>query len=538
MAMYARHKRVPAPRRKPPTMQHRPFASPTVGWVSATNLAAARRGAAQRLENFYPTQTGIRMRRGSRKHATAVEGEPIESSMSYVGSGIRKMFVACDGSIFDMTSVADPDVPPAADVSGLASSYFSHVNMPTSGGFFMLAANGTDDIRTYDGSSWSSIASGSSPGQLDGVDSDKISHVNVYRNRVWLVETGTLDAWYLPTDSIAGTASRVSLAGVFGKGGSLLFTATWSLDSGNGLDDKIVFVSTEGEVAVYESDPADTNGWRLVGRYDASPPLGKNAYLTVGGDLLVLTEIGLITLSSIMSKDPAALAGSAISAPIQPDWQREARERRMHPWEIVKWTSRNIAYVTCPVAVDPVTPPICFAVNLETGAWAKVTGWNTRTMILVNDVVYFGRDDGVLMQADVGGSDDGALINHVYLGHADHFDSVGQYKSVRQARAIFRSRAAIRPKLSIATDYETDLPSFPGAIDIGSSPALWDIGLWDVAKWDVGAELYTAKTMWVSIGRSGYAHAPILLMTSGADVSADAELVVFELTFEPGAIVV
>jgi hypothetical protein len=534
---YARHKRVLAPRRKPPTMQHKPFAAPTAGWVSATNLAAAQRGAAQRLENFYPTQTGIRMRRGSRKHATAVAGQPIESTMSYVGSSIRKLFAACNGSIFDLTTVADPDVPPAADISGLTSSYFSHANMATSGGYFMLAANGTDTMRKYDGAAWSTIASGGAPGEIDGVGTDKISHVNVYRNRVWMVEGGTMNAWYLPTDAIAGAASKVSLAGVFGKGGALLFTATWSLDSGNGLDDKIVFASTEGEVAVYESDPADAGGWRLVGRYDASPPLGKNAYLTVGGDLLILTEMGLITLSAIMSKDPAALAATAISAPIQPDWQTEARERRVHPWEIVKWTSRNIAYVTCPV-VDEVTPPICFAVNLETGAWAKITGWNTRTVILVNDGVYFGRNDGRLMQADVGGSDDGTIIRHVYLGHVDHLDRVGQYKTIRQARAIFRTRAPIIPRVAAAVDYETGLPAFPDAPPTDGSPGTWDVGLWDLARWDIGAALYTARTMWVSVGKSGYAHAPILLMSSGAQISADAELVVFEVTFEPGAIVV
>jgi hypothetical protein len=530
--------RRPAQRRRQAMMQHKPFIAPTGGWVSATNLAAAPPGSAFILENFYPTTTGIKMRSGSRKHATAEADEPLESAFSYVGVSADEMFGACNGAVYNLTSVADPDVAPTADITGQTSDYYSALNFTTVAGQYLLIANGTDDIQIYDGSSWSALASGSSPGELDGVDSDTISHLNSYRNRIWGVKSGTQVAYYWPTDSIAGTVGDVSLAGIFRKGGTLLFTATWSLDAGDGLDDKIAFVSTKGEVAIFQGDPVDS-GWGLVGLYEAAPPLGKNASLKVGGDLLILTEIGLVPLTAVISKDPAALALAAVSRNIQPDWEREARQRRSLPWEIVKWTNRNICYISCPVTADTtITPPICFAVNLETGAWSKVTGWNTRCFVLNDDQVYFGTNDGTLVQADITGADEGEIIYYQYVGHMDHLGQIGRYKTVMQARAIFRTSNEFNPRVDVSTNYATYQATYPSAAGISTSPGEWDVGLWDVALWDGASLFYSAQTRWVSIGKSGFAHAPVVLITSGSEAAPSAELVTVEATFEPGGFAV
>lgn len=537
--MYRAFKRVPAARpggRRQP--KHKPFLAPVRGWISATNLAAAPDGSALVLENWLPTTTGIKMRGGSAKHGTASTVAPLESLMAYIGTSSRQMFGAAGGDILDMTSPADPDVAPTPVVAGQASNYYSHINFTNPAGTnYLYCANGTDEVQTYDGAAWASLVSGTDPGELNGLASDTVDHLNVYKNRIWLTNK-TMTAYYLPTDSIAGTVGDVPLAGVFRNGGYILFSATWSVDAGNGPNEFIVFASTEGEYAIYQGDPADANTWGIVGLYDASPPLGKNAFIRVGGDLLVLTEIGLIPMSLIKNKDPAALALASISRNIQPDWQKEASARRTMPWEIVKWTSRNIAYVTCPVTSDEsVTPPICFAVNLETGAWSKITGWNTRCIVLHDDAVYFGRNDGSLLQADIGGYDEGELIYYAYVGHMDHLGAIGAYKSVTQVRAIFRTLGAFNPALSVTTDYTVELPPYPAAFTPEAS-SLWDVGLWDQAKWDSGVTFYTVTTGWVSVGRDGFAHAPIILVTSGSAAAPSAELVAFDTLCNPGGLVV
>lgn len=536
---YQALRRVPARRsggiRQP---KHKPFLAPVRGWYTATNLAAAPDGSALILENWYPTATGIKMRRGSAKHGRAATDKPLESGMAYNGASSSKIFGAADGDILDLTSPADADIAPTPEVTGQTSNYYAHINFTNPAGTnYLMCANGTDEIQTYDGSAWAALVSGTDPGQLDGLDSATVDHLNVYKNRIWLTNK-TMTAYYLPTDSIAGAAGDVPLAGVFRNGGYILFSATWSVDAGNGPNEFIVFASSKGEYAIYQGDPASASSWGLVGLYDASPALGKNAFIRVGGDLLVLTEIGLIPMSLIKNKDPAALALASISRNVQPDWQAEVQSRRALPWEVVKWTSRNIAYITCPVTSDAsVTPPICFAVNLETGAWSKVTGWNTRCFILHEDGVYFGTNAGTLMRADVGGYDDGALIYYTYAGHMDHLGAVGAYKTVTQVRAIFLTLGAFNPLLSVATDYSVSLPAFPAATIPGAA-SLWDVGLWDQAKWDGGVTAFTVITGWVSIGRSGFAHAPVILVTSGSALAPSAELVAFDALYNPGGLVV
>jgi len=598
-------------RRQQPPSANVALAAPTGGWVSANNLAEAPPKTAAVLENWYPTSTGIKMRSGSLRHATVSEsGEPCESLMAYIGLAVREMFAGCDGNIFDLTTVADPDVEPTPVVTGQQSNYYAHVNFANSGGNWMPVANGTDPMLVYDGDDFwplnstiytldydaevapftvgETVTGGTSGATgvilkvvdngtdgtlyintltgnfqnneaitdgaggdadadgtevvflpaISGVDASTIDHVNVYRNRLWLTNK-TTTAYALAIDAISGAVSQtVELAGVFRRGGYILFTATWSLDAGDGLDDKIVFASTEGEVAVYQGDPADTDTWSLVGLYDCAPPMGKNAFEKVAGDLLIDTEIGLIPISQITTKDPAALALAAVSRNIQPDWLKEARERRSLPWEIVKWTSRNIAYVTCPMtAEENVTPPICFAVNLETGAWCKVTGWPTRCMILHNDRVYFGTGDGRVLQADITGSDDGEIIYYSYVGQPDHLGAPGVYKTVSQARAIFRTLGEFNPIVSVTTDYTVTLPTFPSA---GSpiAPSLWDVGLWDQAQWDAGVEYYTVQTRFVSVGRSGFVHAPVILVTSGSEAAPSAELVTIDMVYQSAALVI
>ena len=603
----------PSGSRTPP--RTKAFPAPVRGWVSAQNLAASTPLSALVLENWFPTQTGIRLRAGSPRYATLDEDEtdPVESLMAYTGS-TRKLFAALETTIFDITSVADEDVEPAPTVTGQTSGYYAHVNFATAGGYFMPVVNGTDPMLVYngtdfypvtdtvlyeldydaetgaftegetltggtsgatativkvidngtDGTLWINNLSGNfqndetitdgATGSADangtetqligavtgtGADTSEWSHVQTYRNRLFFVEGGSLNVWYLPVGSITGAAAEFTLAGIFGKGGSVLMTGTWSLDSGDGLDDKLVVISTEGEVAIFEgSDPSDANDWRLVGRYDISPPLGKNCMMKAGGDLIIGTEEGAVPVSQAVNKDPAALSLSAVSRAIEPDWSTEVTARRSLPWEVVKWPEKNMAIWSLPVT-DSGDEECCFVVNLETGAWTKYTGWNTRCLILHDDQVYFGSNDGRVRRAEVGGYDD---VTTPYVatmvGAWDHLGAVGSAKTVKQARAIFRTSTDFNPKISMSKDYTVSLPAAPSTAIGVDSPGIWDSGTWDTSKFDAGLSYYTVNTRWVSIGQSGFAVAPQIQVTNGDTVPPTAELVVFEVTYTLGGLVV
>lgn len=515
------------------------YPAPVLGWVSAQNQSAARPGTALVLENFFPTATGIEVMGGSQTHATVSLTDPCESLMSYVGA-TRKLFAGCDGSIFNVTTVADPDVPPAADVTGQTSNYYSHINFATVAGTFMYACNDDDEPQLYDGSAWAQITAASVPIAITGVTGGTagLSQVSAYRNRLFFVQHGTMNVWALPVGQLGGAAIQISLAGVFKKGGSVLYCATWSLDSGDGLDDKFVIVSSEGEVAVYQgSDPSDPNDWSIVGVYDCPPPMGKNGFMRAGGDLILLTEQGAIPVSQAVTKDRGALALSAVSRNIEPDWVSDARTRKSMPWEVVKWPAKGRAIFSVPVTGDDTTtPPWCFVVNLQTGAWCKRTGWNTRCLALHGDFAYFGTNDGRIVQMEITGADDGEIYYAKSAFAWDHMGAPGYEKTVASARAQFRLSTTITPQISVSKDYGVEFPTPPNVSSPGSSPGVWDVGLWDVAQWDVGSSPVAYDTRWVSIGDTGFVIAPQLQITLGSEQLPVAEFVVMTVLYESGEI--
>lgn len=387
--------------------------APIKGWVTAEGLASTSKGTAQTLDNILPTTTGVRLRGGSKTHATvSLAGLPVISMMSFNAAGAKKMFAATATAIFDITTVVDPSAQVAAAVTGQTSGYYSFSNFTTSGGSFLTAVNGTDSLRLYDPTNgWRAITGTSTPA-ITGAPTNTLSHVWVYRTRQFFIQAGTLKAYALPVASIAGALITIDLNGVFQRGGSLLFGDTWSMDTGDGLDDKCVFVTDQGEMAVFEgSNPASTEAaqWNLVGRYDITPPMGKRATMRAGGDLLIACEEGIVPTTAAVSKDAAALSMASITRPITPDWKREAVNRRSLPWEIIKWPAMSYAIVSLPITT-PGQEPIAFVVNTETGAWCRYRNWDIRCMVLHDNRLYFGTNDGRVKLAEIGGNDDGAGI--------------------------------------------------------------------------------------------------------------------------------
>lgn len=506
------------------------FPAPTRGWIANENLMLSGAAGALVLENFTPTSTGIRPRAGKERWATITGAA--QSLFTYVSGPTKELFVSNETKIFEITTVVDPLVEPAsAAVTGQTSGYYSTAQFTTSGGSFLYAVNGTDDPQLYNGTTWQAMNGASVP-TLTGASG--LAQVWKYRNRLFFVN-GTMSAYYLAINAIGGALTAIPLSGVFQRGGSIMFGATWSLDAGDGIDDKCVFVTTEGEVAVFEgSDPSVSTDWNLVGRYDIPKPLGKNAFMSVGGDLLIEAEDGIVPISQVIEKDPAALSLSAVTRSIEPEWRREVLSRRTLPWEMKKWPTRTIAIISLPTTGTQ--DAYCFIVNLQTGAWAKYTGWDVRCLALHDDQIYFGGNDGKIFQAEVGGNDDGIPYVATFVGLPDQLGSPGAHKVFHAARSIFRTSTAVNPKVSASVNYKINLPSAPSSIPEFSVDE-WDVGLWDVGLWDQSTATL-AFSKWQSLGRSGYAISPQLQMTYGVTPPPRTELISIDILFENGGVMV
>lgn len=516
--------------------QPKPFAAPIGGWVSAQNLAASQEGTCIVLENGFATTRGISPRGGNLKYATTGT-EPVESLINYQGATISAMFATADGDIFDITTVADPNAAPAPVVTGQTADYYASVNFAVTGGYYLYAVNGSDDALLYDGTTWTPI-NGLSVPAITGANTDTFSHVNVYRNRLYFVEKNSLIVHYLPVDSIGGAASQLNLAGIFRKGGAVYFTATWSSVSGSSsLSDYFLVMSTEGEIAVFQGSFPGGTDWALAGTAEGPKPLGINGWMKAGGDIAILTERGWIAVSEIRVKDPAALSINALSAQIEPDWNREALARRTVPWEVAKWERKGLAYINTPVT-STATPPINFVKNLQTGAWSKYTGWDMRCMTIHNDQMYFGCNDGTVRTAEITGYDNGVPYTCQVAFAWNHLGSFGTVKTVLQAKAEFLTSYPFAVKMVDFTEYNIVFPSPPNVMPDPTPASVWDIGLWDQAVWDAGSVQVPKTTRWESIGVTGTVHSIGLQIPVGSSNTPDATLLSLIVTVQQGGLTV
>lgn len=378
------------------------------------------------------------------------------------------------------------------------------------------------------------IASVLSSVTISGVDTSLLSDVWLFKSRLFFIEKDSLTAWYLPSASIGGAANDLSFAGIFRRGGSLLMGGTWSMDSGAGMDDRCVFISDKGEVAVYEgTDPSSASTWAIVGRYDIGQPLGKRATMQAGGDFLIATVDGIVPLSQVINKDPAALSLAAVTRPIEQTWKTEA-DRSGGDVELHKWTDEGLGLVVLPDAERMLT------VNLQTGAWAEQTGWFAGCASLYQGDAYIGRENGRIYKLNDTGADDGdafvAQYCHAFLDLGDAIT----YKNSQLVRCSFFASADFNFRVGMSFDFSVVFGTAPSAAENEGDVLIWDVGQWNVNKWgdDVVSPVTALTTEWRTVTGGGYAMAPTVQVTSGSPTLETVELVRVDVAFEAGGKVV
>lgn len=561
------------------------------------------------MDNFWPTPQTVRIRQGCALYSHPDASGVCGTLMTYDTGSVQRLFACVGGTIWDVTSGAQP----VAAQTGLVGGEWSWIQFATSGGVYLIAVNGADPMQLFDGSRWWPITgndilqvslgtvtnafetgetvtgatsgatgtvlyadgseiyvtstngksfssgetlSGSSGGNataaqdsqtwfsgiksasnasISTIDTQAFSFVWSYMSRLWFIQEGSLNAWYLEAGTFSGDATPFPMGGIFTEGGALMFGSSWSLDnsSSNGLSEQCVMCTGNGEVAVYQGvDPNLSTTWGKVGLYRINKPRGKRAFIRNGGDLLIATDEGLIPLTQAVERNPTDLALGAVSFPIQDAWAEYVAERPDRNWQVMVWPEMQMIGVAVPAS--DAYQPYLLVVNTNTTAWARFTGWDCRCFSQLNGQMYFGSTEGRVLGAWQTGYDVNAPFTAIYAPLFHDLGGTYGVKIPKDANVMMRGAYEVTWAVSMMYDYIVSVPAAPMGSSIAKQ-AIWNQAEWGTGLWNQSNQK-RAQKKWSPVAGKGYAISPCLQITSGNIAPFDNEIVRIDVTYLAGGL--
>lgn len=492
--------------------------SPVGGWNARDSLTAMGVADAVQLTNWFPLTTEVRVRAGCESWATGLGGQ-VESLMVYSSGTAEQMFAAAANSFFDVSNTGPVGAPV---VTGLNNSRWQWANVTTAGGSFMYTANGVDSPRLYNGTTWTAITGVSAPA-ITGVTTTTLNNPITFKNRVFFVQEASLKTWYLPTNAVGGAANAVDISAVCDLGGYIVDHATWTIDAGQGVDDYYVMVTSMGEIIVYQgTDPSSASTWALKGVWRLGHPVGKRCLFKLGGDILMITQDGLVPLG-------AALQSSRVNPRVAlTDKIQQAVSSAVSiyggnfGWQILYFARENMLIMNVPV--EEGNNQQQYVMNTITKSWCNFTGWDANCWALYNDVPYFG-SDGFICEGWTGASDDGDNINCNALQAFSNYGTSNQ-KRFTMMRPMFRSNGSPAIFSGVNIDFMTDIS--PASLSFSPiNYGIWDVGLWDVAIW--GGDFSVIRNWQGATGLGEYAGIVMQTATNNIETRWVSTTMVYEV---------
>lgn len=481
--------------------------APTGGLNYRDPISAMSPQDALVLSNMIPRQQGVELRKGWQAYANAVTvagvAQTVDSLFGYTApnSANNKVFMAANGNIYDVTAGGAPVLAVAA--TGSTNDDWWTTQFSTAAGTYLLAVSPGAGYWTYDTTGgWVNRTA------LTVGLSTSVRTVAVWKQRIWFTVEGDSRVYYMRNvNDIQGHADPFPMGSVLRNGGYVSALFNWTIDAGFSVDDFLVAVGTEGDVAVWEgTDPSSTTTFQIKGVWYVGPVPKFGMYFTpFGGDVMIVSELGLVPMSRLItgqySQDvQAGGPASKIQSVFAPLVRKLLGQRYFNVFVV---PSSEVLVVKLPNDAGTFRQ---FAMNVTTGAWCEFVGMPMRCGTVIGGQLYFGTDDGLTCKGLFGDRDGvdtvGAGGNYVegdVQTSFSHFGTPAQNKKFSMVRPIFIALSAPAVKLAINTQFQLS--------SVGGSPfytadnsGVWNAAAWNVATWS-GQNTYQA---WAGTAGLGY----------------------------------
>lgn len=187
-----------------------------------------------------------------------------------------------------------------------------------------------------------------------------LSHVWAYKGHIYGVDSGTQTIWDGGLLNVAGAMTSYAFSQFIDSTAPILFGASFTVNQGTANDELWMICTTDGEILIYAGDGPGEANWQFIGRTFIPAPASRIATRKLGGDLLISTVRGVVSMRQVFASINAA------------DAAYYAVSRKLGQYSLGENNDNLTLNPNAPFLYMPVSDGM-FVLNYERGAWSKFT---------------------------------------------------------------------------------------------------------------------------------------------------------------------
>lgn len=478
------------------------------------------------LDNFIARPWGVEVRKGWRYWLPLPFAYPVKTVMVMNGKVTANTKLFCStgepaSTIYDITTTnvapvvsLTPSTPPIVPGEWYFTNFVAPGNV-----FLCIVAAGAGYYMYSNPSGWVEVVLGDgvTPNTIkfpvgDTTTTKDLAFIWTWKNRVWFLKKDSAVAYYLPLGQLYGELETFDFGPQLINGGSLAFGTNWTYDAGSGMDDSLVLASTQGDVLIYQgTDPADITKFALKGCwYAGRMPYGRRNFCPHGGNVLIATEYGVITVADLVAGriHTSDLAYGGLGGMLNPRIANFISSSIDQPyWFLIPCPTQEVLLVGTPF-VDPFNLLLqTYAMNSLSNAWSTFTNVEMHSADMYRGKLIYGTVDGKVIEGLTGyrdGDDSaGTVLGDTVIGRMqtafNDYETPNLNKTMKRAKIYGRVGAQPSLHVSFLSEYNFVISPAPET-STEESRALWDIALWDVSNW--GADV-ASLNRWFGVAAFG-----------------------------------
>lgn len=446
----------------------------TGGWDTKNPLPSMPPQNAIVLDNMIVTNDSIVSREGYSENITDLDGSVYSLFEFANATSIQLISCTSAGSIYQGVGEAATQI--GSDFAG-GKWQGGMMNQ------YLLLFSGTDTPQKYDGTTLSDnvfTGSGLIPANLVGGTN--------FKNYLITWENNKCGFWYGDSDAISGPLTFFDLSTIARYGGYVISCTVWTYNTsgGSGLQARLVIILSTGEVLIYEgSNPGDATVWALIASCKIARPVSQRAILELGGDIYILTEYDLVSLTDILRNNEKPNTQSLLIGAIS---KAVASYKTSFGWQLIYYPNGSLIILNVPTSVSNEFEQ--YVVNLATGGASRFLNMNGYCFAVYNDNLYFGGDE-VVYQGLNGENDNGEFIT-ITARQAYSNYGIDKEKTLNYIKPYFKFDSDVDISTTISYDFkENTIYQVNQALT--NSGNYWDTFYWDTVYWSSESEIISRQ---------------------------------------------